>query len=59
MLLGFQDPWVWLAYTLSILSALLCVAWGIRNWNRGENGEEQPDKVKHWAAEEDKVEQEL
>jgi hypothetical protein len=58
-MLGIQDPWVWLGYVLSILSALLCVFWGILKWNWDEPAEEPKDEVKHWVAEEKKVEEEL
>jgi hypothetical protein len=58
MLLGIQDPWVALAYILCILSALLCVVWGIANWNK-EGPEEPPEEIKQWAEEEDQVEKEL
>lgn len=58
MLLGIQDPWVALAYLLCILSTLLCVVWGLVNWNK-EGPEEPANEVKQWAQEEDKVEEEL
>lgn len=58
MLLGIQDPWVWLAYLLCILSALLCVIWGLVMRNR-EEPEEPLEEVKQWAQEEDQVEEEL
>jgi hypothetical protein len=32
--LGIPDPQVWLAYLLCILSGLLCVVYGVLNWNR-------------------------
>ncbi|HBA84805.1 MAG TPA: hypothetical protein DCZ95_11990 [Verrucomicrobia bacterium] len=59
MLFGIQDPWVWLAYVLSILSAVLCVGWGIFNWNKDDSAKEPDEEVRHWAEEEDKVEEEL
>lgn len=58
MLLGIQDPWVWLAYLLCILSTLLCVIWGLVMRNR-EEPEEPLEEVKQWAEEEDQVEEEL
>lgn len=58
MLLGIQDPWVWLTYLLCILSALLCVIWGLVMRNR-EEPEEPLEEVKQWAQEEDQVEEEL
>ncbi len=55
--LGIEDKWVSLAYMLCIASALLCVVYGVFNWNRGDTKVE-PDDV-HWAEEEKKVEEEL
>lgn len=36
MVLGIPDPQIWLAYLLSILSAVLCVAYGVAKWNSEE-----------------------
>jgi hypothetical protein len=33
-MLGFGDVWVFLAYFLTIGSAVLCVVYGIVNWNK-------------------------
>jgi len=33
---GIPDPQIWLAYLLSIISAVLCVVYGIVNWNSDE-----------------------
>lgn len=32
---GIHDIWIILAYVLCILSAILCVVYGIVNWNKG------------------------
>lgn len=56
-MLGFEDPWVALAYLLSLGSALLCLAYGWWNWNRGEE-QIKPEDVQ-WAREEDQAEPEL
>ncbi len=37
MMFGIQDASIWLAYVLSIGSALLCIIYGIANWNKGDN----------------------
>ncbi|MBN1268702.1 MAG: hypothetical protein JXB04_03875 [Kiritimatiellae bacterium] len=58
-MLGIHDPWVALVYILCILSSLLCVVWGILRWNREGAPDEPAEEVKHWAEEEDKVEEEL
>lgn len=56
-MLGIEDKWVAAAYVLCILSSLLCVAYGIINWNRGEDEAKAEDL--RWAREEKKVEEEL
>ncbi|NMC11234.1 MAG: hypothetical protein GYA39_09760 [Methanothrix sp.] len=47
-MLGIDDPWIWGVYVLCILSALLCVIYGIVNWNRG--GELEALEIKEEAA---------
>ena len=56
-MLGIEDNWVVLAYLLCLGSVVLCVGYGWRNWNRGEE-QIQPEDVR-WAAAEDKVEEKL
>jgi len=50
MILGIADPWVALVFVLCILSALLCVVYGLINWNKGEEPVKQEDVA--WAKEE-------
>ncbi|WP_366069933.1 symporter small accessory protein [Methanothrix sp.] len=40
-MLGIDDPWIWGVYILCILSTVLCVSYGIANWNKGEEMEKQ------------------
>jgi len=54
-MLGIEDPWIWGVYILCILSALLCVIYGIINWNRG--GEEEAQEIVEEAAWEMKEEE--
>jgi hypothetical protein len=49
-MLGIADGWVVLAYLLCILSTLLCVAYGLVNWNKGDEPVKQEDVS--WAKEE-------
>lgn len=49
-MLGFSDPWVLLAYLLSIASSILCVIYGITTWNKGDEPV-KPEDVQ-WASEE-------
>ena len=57
MMLGIEDKFVALAYLLCILSTILCVVYGIVNWNRHD--ETLKDEDVRWAKEEKKVEDEL
>ena len=56
-MLGIDDPGVWVAYVLCILSTLLCVIYGAINWNKGDEPTQADDLA--WAKEEKKVEEEL
>jgi len=56
-MLGIEDKYVLAAYLLCIASTVLCVLYGLANWNRGDEPLE-PDDVR-WVAEEKKVEEEL
>ncbi len=39
-MLGIPDPAVWIAYLLSLGGAILCVIYGIINWNKDNGGNE-------------------
>lgn len=43
-MLGMGDVWVAVAYLANIAIALICVIYGLINWNRDhdDNGEEKP-----------------
>lgn len=57
MYLGIVDFWVFLAYLLVIISGLLCVIYGLWNWNK--NGSEITPEDLAWARDEDKISDEL
>lgn len=58
MVLGIEDPWIWGAYVLCILSMLLCVAYGAINWNKGaEDEEEQIKEEIEWHKKEKEMEE--
>ncbi|WP_414469458.1 symporter small accessory protein [Methanobacterium sp. ACI-7] len=58
MVLGIEDPWIWGAYILCILSMLLCVVYGALNWNKGgENEEEQIREEIEWHKKEKEMEE--
>ena len=56
-MLGLTDVGILLAYLLCILSAVLCVVYGIINWNKGLDSEEKVDT--DWEKEEVKIEEEV
>ncbi|RYD05576.1 symporter small accessory protein [Desulforamulus aquiferis] len=33
-MLGIPDPQILLAYVLSLASSILCVIYGVKNWNK-------------------------
>lgn len=37
MILGIPDPWVLSGYLFVVLSTILCVIYGIINWNKGDD----------------------
>ena len=36
MILGIEGPLIWGVYVGVILSTLLCIVYGIVNWNKGD-----------------------
>ncbi|HPU98606.1 MAG TPA: hypothetical protein PLO53_11725 [Candidatus Hydrogenedentes bacterium] len=56
MYLGIEDFWVFLAYVLSLLAALLCVIYGVITWNKGDEPITTEDIS--WAREEKREEAE-
>ena len=56
---GIEDGWVVLAYLLCIVSALLCLIWGMIKWNTEDSAPEPEEEIRHWAEEENRVEDEL
>lgn len=55
-MLGISGLGCWLAYVFCILSALLCIVYGIAMWNRGGGEAEEAELVK-WAKEQRKIEE--
>ena len=53
---GIDDPFVWLAFVLSIASTILCVVYGVITWNKGDDSVSAEDV--RWEAREKKVEEE-
>jgi hypothetical protein len=59
-MLGIKDPLIYLAYILSVGSALLCVIYGIVNWNKGaEKEEEEIAEEQTWTKKEQEINKSL
>ena len=56
-MLGIDDVFVALAYTLSVGSTILCVVYSWRNWHRGDDSVHDEDV--RWAQTEEKIETNL
>lgn len=59
-MLGFADPMVAVVYLLMLGSAVLCVVYGIINWNKG--GDITPEEAveeQSWLSEEIAIDKEI
>jgi hypothetical protein len=57
-MLGIEGGWVAAAYALCLLSAVICILYGLVNWNKGDEEAPKPEDVS-WAREEKEVEKTL
>jgi hypothetical protein len=58
-MLGLGDIWVTFIFYLTILSVVLCVVYGIVNWNKGQDENELASKEKQWKKDESNIEEGL
>ena len=59
-MLGLGDFWVSLVFVLCLGSVLLCVVYGLANWNKGGGpGKKEIAEEKRWDKEEKKIEDKL
>ncbi|MBN1501328.1 MAG: hypothetical protein JW982_14305 [Spirochaetes bacterium] len=56
---GFGDVSVIFAIILTVLSALLCIVYGIIKWNDGDITSDELEMEKRWEAEEEHINREL
>lgn len=56
-MLGIDGFGVWTAYLLCILSTLLCVVYGIVNWNKPKEGEStrEIDEEMKWEKKDEEI----
>ncbi|WP_291316917.1 symporter small accessory protein [Desulfuromonas sp.] len=58
-MLGLEGLGVPAGFALTLLSALLCIWYGVKNWNRGHLSDDEARRKQAWAREEQKVEENL
>lgn len=58
-MLGLEGIAVPLGFILTVLSAVLCVVYGLLNWNKGYITKEELVQEEEWKQEEEKVEETL
>ena len=55
-MMGIEDPGIYLGYIFSILSLILCVVFGIINWNKGKETDiKEIEKDKEWEDKDDDI----
>lgn len=58
-MLGIGDLSIFLAYILCIASAIACVVYGVINWNKGVEVEEELKKDKVWESKDTEIKENL
>lgn len=57
---GFADFSVFFAYSLVFLSTVVCIIYGIANWNKeGDVSEEENEEEKKWLKTEIEIDEEV
>jgi len=59
LMLGLGDLSIFLAYVLCIASALLCVVYGVINWNKGAETEVELKKDIGWEEKDKEIKEDL
>lgn len=55
-MMGIEDPVIYLGYIFAILSLILCVVFGIINWNKGKETDiKEIEKDKEWENKDDEI----
>ena len=58
-MLGMGDFSIFLVYILCIASSLACVIYGLINWNKGAETEDELKKDKEWEEKEHEITENL
>ena len=55
-MMGIEDPVIYLGYIFSFMSLILCVVFGIINWNKGKETDiKEIEKDKEWENKDDEI----
>ncbi len=55
IMFGIQSFGIWSVYLLCILSTIACIVYGVINWNKGDNTEEEKKKIAKLEQEEEEL----
>ncbi|MGQ7870436.1 symporter small accessory protein [Sunxiuqinia sp. sy24] len=59
-MLGINDPSIYLGYLLAVLSLLLCIWYGVKNWNKGcETDELELQEDVAWELKDEQLKEQL
>jgi hypothetical protein len=56
---GIEDPVIYIGYLLAIASSLLCVVYGLLNWNKDGEKPEEVSKDLEWEEKEEEINAQL
>lgn len=57
-MLGIEDPIISFVYIATILAVILCIVYGIINWNKGaENEDKEMKESEQWKKEDEKIDE--
>ncbi len=60
IMLGINDPAIYLGYLAAIISLIACIIYGIMYWNKGmENSEEEIKKDLDWENKDEQIKSEI
>jgi len=58
-MLGLEGTMVPLGLILTLASTVVCLIYGVRNWNKGYITQEELDSEEQWEKEQAKVDEQL
>ena len=57
---GIEDPVIYVGYLLTVLSLILCVAYGAINWNKGDTPKESElEADARWEEKDEEIQSQI